>query len=171
MFNNFFPKLLLNNNNAHNMINVGKKIASSNFNNFNNFNHFCNRQIINVENNNYKKMISFFFLLSTGQKYKYSAQPKDLFKKVLQEFISENLFLKNKIECIICNANIVDQIKTLSENGISENSIVFLKVSDLINMDPFIFNALNNNSTSTTNKSKLISLDDDDMKLILNIKD
>ena len=172
MDNNNFKKMQINNKNNKNTINVGKMIATSIFNNFGNF---CDKHRINTDNNNNNNSITFFFLLSTGQKYKYSANPNDLFKKVLEEFTSENSFLKNKIECALCNASKVDKNKTLSENGITENSSIVLKVSDTNNMDPFTFNALNANKTilndSVTNKSTLLSLDKDDIKLLLSIKD
>ena len=148
------------------MLNAGKFLISSTFNNFINI----------LKENNSKKdnisLISFYFLLTTGQKFRITANPKDLFKTVLDKFLSENTNLKITINGALFNAGKIDMNKTLSENNIVDNSSIVLIVSNTNNVDPYTYNALINKpllSDSISTNSSLLNLNEDDKKLLLNI--
>lgn len=150
------------------ILNAGKSLASLINNNFNN--------ILSKDNpiKDNSSLISFYFILTTGQKFKITANPTDLFKSVLDKFISERTFLQNSIKGAFFYDRLVDKNKTLSENKIVKNSSIALCVSDSNNIDPYTYNALMDkpslsNSISTT--SSLLTLNEDDKKLLLEINE
>ena len=89
-------------------------------------------------------LINFFFLFSTGQKFQVSGNPNDLFKTVLNNFISDQCpsDYKNKIKTALYNGAKADENKSLKDNKIEEGSKVLLIILDSINTDKETYDAM-----------------------------
>ena len=79
------------------------------------------------ENNKENSKIKFKIFLSTGGEFEITANSKDTFKSVFDEFIkSKNLQNSEDINTGICNGGIIQFDKNLEENNIKENNCVVL---------------------------------------------
>ena len=79
------------------------------------------------ENNKENSKIKFKIFLSTGGEFEITANSKDTFQSVFDEFIkTKNLKNSDDINTGICNAGIIQFDKNLEENNIKENNCVVL---------------------------------------------
>ena len=76
------------------------------------------------------KIVTITFKLSTGEEYKISARENNIFKNVLDEFISEHSEINNKIINALYNDNKIDLSKTILENNIKENNLIVLDIEE-----------------------------------------
>ena len=125
-------------------------------------------------------LINFFFLFSTGQKFQVSGNPNDLFKTVLNNFISDQCpsDYKNKIKTALYNGAKADENKSLKDNKIEEGSKVLLIILDSINTDKETYDAMIKQpaarpklSDSTSTLNSILSLDSEDIFLLMKLYD
>ena len=76
------------------------------------------------------KIINIIFKLSSGEEYHISGKEDELFKTVLDKFISEHPEINNKTIIALFQNNQIDLYKTLSENNIQENNLIELNVEE-----------------------------------------
>ena len=76
------------------------------------------------------KIVTITFKLSTGEEYKISARENNIFKNVLDEFISEHSEINNKVINALYNDNKIDLSKTILENNIKENNLIVLDIEE-----------------------------------------
>jgi hypothetical protein len=129
----------INNNSS---INIFNKNTINN--NRNNINQEFNKSFLS----NFKfssSKIDFYFVLTTGEKYLMSSNKYISFKKILAQFISERCPKQyiNQIKTAVCDANIINYNKTLSENNIKNQSFVLLIIDNKVIGN----NYTNNNKT------------------------
>ena len=72
--------------------------------------------------------ITLKFRLSSGEEYDICGEENDLFKTVLDKFISEHSEINNKNINALYNDNKIQLNKTLLENNIKENNIIILEI-------------------------------------------
>ena len=76
------------------------------------------------------KIINIIFKLSSGEEYHISGKEDELFKTVLDKFITEHPEINNKTVIALFQNNQIDLYKTLSENNIQENNLIELNVEE-----------------------------------------
>ena len=76
------------------------------------------------------KTITLKFKLSSGEEYDICGEENDLFKKVLDKFISEHSEINNKTINALFKNNKIDLDKTLLENNIKENNLIILEIEE-----------------------------------------
>ena len=103
-----------------------------------------NASLTKSYNYNVKLNITFYFDFSTGQTYTFNDNPYNIFASTLDKFIKKNFYrnIKDKIKCVICNANKVDFNKTLLENNINQNSHVFCYIDNQIDINDTFVNTI-----------------------------
>ena len=74
------------------------------------------------------KTITIIFKLSTGEEYTIQGKENEMFKNVLNKFISEHREIDIKTVNAFLNNNKIDLYKTLAENNITENNIIVLDI-------------------------------------------
>ena len=74
------------------------------------------------------KAITIIFKLSTGEEYTIQGKENEMFKNVLNKFISEHREIDIKTVNSYLNNNKIDLYKTLAENNITENNIIVLDI-------------------------------------------
>ena len=87
----------------------------------------------NIQNNSvYNSNITFYIDFSTGQKYIFNDNQYNSFELTLNKFLKEKKLenYKNKIKCVLCDANKVDFSKTLIDNNIKQNCHVLCYIDD-----------------------------------------
>ena len=75
-------------------------------------------------------IITIKFKLSSGEEYEIQGKENELFKTVLDKFITEHSEINNKTINALFENNKVDLYKTILENNIKENNIIILNVED-----------------------------------------
>ncbi len=157
------------------------------------FNFYKTKEnILNIpESNNHKKFvkinkniknkdlsyISFFFILTTGQKYQVSGNLNDSFKSILNNFISDQCpsAYKNKIILALFEGKKIDNNKSLIQNNIKDGSKIILVVQDSENRDQNMYNDFINEvsskplSDSISTQASTLTLDNEDKELLKNI--
>ena len=74
--------------------------------------------------------ITIKFKLSSGEEYEIQGKENELFKTVLDKFITEHSEINNKTINALFENNKVDLCKTISENNIKENNIIILNIEE-----------------------------------------
>jgi len=74
------------------------------------------------------KTITIIFKLLTGEEYTIQGKEKEIFKNVLNKFISEHNEFSIKTVNAFLNDNKIDLYKSLAENNITENNIIVLDI-------------------------------------------
>ncbi len=157
------------------------------------FNFYKTKEnILNIpESNNHKKFvkinkniknkdlsyISFFFILTTGQKYQVSGNLNDSFKSILNNFISDQCpsAYKNKIILALFEGKKIDNNKSLIQNNIKEGSKIMIVIQDSENRDQNMYNDFINEvsskplSDSMSTQASTLTLDNEDKELLKNI--
>ena len=76
------------------------------------------------------KIINIIFKLPSGEEYQISGKENELFKTVLDRFISEHQELNSKTVNALFQNYKIDLYKTLSENNIQENNLILLNIEE-----------------------------------------
>ena len=76
------------------------------------------------------KIINIIFKLPSGEEFQISGKENELFKTILDQFISEHQEINNKTVNAIFQNNKIDLYKTLSENHIQENNLILLNIEE-----------------------------------------
>ena len=76
------------------------------------------------------KIINIIFKLPSGEEYHISGKENELFKTVLDRFLSEHQELNNKTINALFQNYKIDLYKTLSENNIQENNLLLLNIEE-----------------------------------------
>jgi len=76
------------------------------------------------------KTINIIFKLSTGEEYEITGNENDVFKTVLDKFISEHQEINNKTINALYENTQITMSKTLLENKIKENNLILLNIED-----------------------------------------
>ena len=74
------------------------------------------------------KIITIIFKLSTGEEYSIQGKENEIFKNVLNKFISEHKEISFKTVNAFLNNNKIDLYKSLAENNITENNLIVLEI-------------------------------------------
>jgi len=76
------------------------------------------------------KIINIIFKLSTGEEYEIKGKENEIFKNVLNKFISEHPEINNKTINALYQNTKIDIYKSLSENNITENNLIVLNIEE-----------------------------------------
>ena len=76
------------------------------------------------------KIINIIFKLPSGEEYQISGKENELFKTVLDRFISEHQEINNKTVNALFQNIQIDLNKTLAENNIQENNLIILNIEE-----------------------------------------
>ena len=120
MMNNF---MFNNNMNMPQINQINMMMGNMNMNNINN-----NLPNFSNQNKNQDKQINIIFKDTTGVKYNFSVSSLDcVFSEVVREFLKKNPNINiDEVGGFLCDANMIQNHKTLKENNIGENKIIVM---------------------------------------------